>query len=97
MGFSTNPSKYNIFRAGVGSSNGKKLAGNIASFANKYILDGVDLDWEYSGAPGTPGISADIQSSARNYLAFVKYSNPRWEKNSFDGYTISYWYLEIIH
>lgn len=55
-GFSIEPSTYKILRNGVKSSNRCKLAKNIASFVNKHDLDGVDIDWEYPGAPDIPGI-----------------------------------------
>lgn len=39
-----------IFRNAVTDANRVKVATNIANFIKKHDLDGVDIDWEYSGA-----------------------------------------------
>lgn len=93
--FSTFPATYNIFREGVTSSNRLKMATNIANFIKKHELDGVDVDWEYPGAPDLPGIPAASKADGPNYLAFLVVL-----KNLLPGKSISiaapssYWYLK---
>ncbi|KAL4745304.1 hypothetical protein BDW72DRAFT_211523 [Aspergillus terricola var. indicus] len=69
--FSTNPATYQIFRQGVKPANRLQMATNIASFINANRLDGVDLDWEYPGAPDIPGIPPADEDDGENYLAFL--------------------------
>jgi hypothetical protein len=69
--FSTFPATYAIFRDGVTSANRLKMATNIADFIKKHDLDGVDIDWEYPGAPDLPGIPAASKDDGPNYLAFL--------------------------
>lgn len=44
--FSTEPSTYMIFRQAVTQANWVTFAKNVASFLERYNLDGVNLDWE---------------------------------------------------
>ncbi|GAB1203521.1 hypothetical protein APSETT445_002156 [Aspergillus pseudonomiae] len=69
--FSTLPATYNIFRQGVKPANRLTMATNIANFVKANNLDGVDIDWEYPGAPDIPGIPPDDPDSGDNYLAFL--------------------------
>ncbi|KAF7554695.1 hypothetical protein G7Z17_g2698 [Cylindrodendrum hubeiense] len=93
--FSTSPSTYFIFREGTTSANRLKMATNIANFIKKHELDGVDIDWEYPGAPDIPDIPAGGEDEGANYLAFLVIL-----KNLLPGKTISiaapasYWYLK---
>lgn len=93
--FSTFPATYAIFRNGVTSANRLKMATNIANFIKKHDLDGVDIDWEYPGAPDLPGIPAASLDDGPNYLAFLVIL-----KNLLPGKSISiaapasYWYLK---
>lgn len=67
---SHSPATYGIFRSGVQSANRDKMAQNIASFVISNGLDGVDVDWEYPGAPDIPDIPAADPQEGENYLAF---------------------------
>ncbi|KAF1835102.1 glycoside hydrolase [Decorospora gaudefroyi] len=93
--FSTFPATYAIFRDGVTSANRLKMATNIANFIKKHDLDGVDIDWEYPGAPDLPGIPAASTADGPNYLAFLVIL-----KNFLPGKSVSiaapssYWYLK---
>ncbi|KAF9890425.1 hypothetical protein FE257_005830 [Aspergillus nanangensis] len=69
--FSALPATYNIFRQGVKPANRLTMATNIANFVKARGLDGVDIDWEYPGAPDIPGIPPDDPESGDNYLAFL--------------------------
>ena len=93
--FSTFPATYAIFRNGVTSTNRLQMATNIANFIKKHDLDGVDIDWEYPGAPDLPGIPPASLEDGPNYLAFLVIL-----KNLLPGKSVSiaapssYWYLK---
>lgn len=93
--FSTDPSTYSIFRNGVTSANRVAMATAIANFITDNDLDGIDIDWEYPGAPDIPGIPAASTDDGANYLAFLVVL-----KNLLPGKTVSiaapssYWYLK---
>ncbi|KAK2760455.1 glycosylhydrolase family 18-6 [Colletotrichum kahawae] len=94
--FSNSPSTYTIFRNGVTAANRLKMATSIANFIKKHNLDGVDIDWEYPGAPDLPDIaSGGSKDEGPNYLAFLVIL-----KNLLPGKSISiaapasYWYLK---
>jgi GH18 family chitinase len=92
--FSTEPATYNIFREGVTAANRLTMARKIADFIKKHDLDGVDIDWEYPGAPDIPGIPPGNKDDGENYLAFLVIL-----KNLLPGKSVSiaapssYWYL----
>ncbi|RAH64784.1 glycoside hydrolase family 18 protein [Aspergillus aculeatinus CBS 121060] len=93
--FSTDPSTYMIFREGVTAANRLTMATNIANFIKEYDLDGVNIDWEYPGAPDIPGIPAASPDDGDNYLAFLAIL-----RNLLDDREVtiaapsSYWYLK---
>jgi hypothetical protein len=72
-----------------------KMATSIADFIKKHNLNGVDIDWEYPGAPDIPGIPAGGKDDGKNYLAFLATL-----KNLLPGKSVSiaapasYWYLK---
>ncbi|PGH07080.1 hypothetical protein AJ79_06358 [Helicocarpus griseus UAMH5409] len=96
--FSTDPSTYMIFRQGVTPENRQTLATNIANFIKSNGLDGVDIDWEYPGAPDIPGIPAGSPQGGLNYLEFLKDLRELLD----DGMSLSlavpasYWYLKAF-
>ncbi|KAF9873540.1 hypothetical protein CkaCkLH20_08999 [Colletotrichum karsti] len=93
--FSTFPDTYSIFREGVKPANRMTMARNIADFINKHNLDGVDIDWEYPGAPDLPDFDPGKPEDGPNYLAFLAVL-----KNLLPGKSVaiaapaSYWYLK---
>ncbi|KAH8882896.1 glycoside hydrolase, partial [Thozetella sp. PMI_491] len=93
--FSTGLNTYYIFRDGVTPANRLTMATNIANFIKVNNLDGVDIDWEYPGAPDIPNIPPASTSDGVNYLAFLVIL-----KNLLPGKTVSiaapasYWYLK---
>ncbi|AEO59465.1 glycoside hydrolase family 18 protein [Thermothelomyces thermophilus ATCC 42464] len=93
--FSTSKATYSIFRNGVKAENRLTMAKSIANFIKEHDLDGVDIDWEYPGAPDIPDIPAGEEDEGTNYLAFLVVL-----KNLLPGKSISiaapssYWYLK---
>ncbi|WPG98092.1 glycoside hydrolase family 18 protein [Acrodontium crateriforme] len=93
--FSTDPSTYMIFREGVTAANRMTMAINIAKFVNDNDLDGVNIDWEYPGAPDIPGIPAASTDDGVNYLAFLAIlRNLLPRKEITIAAPASYWYLK---
>jgi GH18 family chitinase len=82
--FSTDPETYFIFREGVKPANRLTMATNIANFIKVHNLDGVDIDWEYPGAPDIPGIPKGEPDEGTNYFAFLVVL-----KNLLPGKTVS--------
>ncbi|KAI6754849.1 hypothetical protein HG530_012601 [Fusarium avenaceum] len=93
--FSALPATYSIFREGVKPANRLKMASKIAAFIVDNDLDGVDIDWEYPGAPDIPGIPPAEKDEGKNYHAFLVVL-----KNLLKGKSVSiaapssYWYLK---
>ncbi|KAF4555458.1 putative glycosyl hydrolases family 18 protein 2 [Elsinoe fawcettii] len=92
--FSTEPATYQIFRDMVKSANAEKAATNIADFIIKHNLDGVDIDWEYPGAPDMPGIPPADKGEGELYLAFLKLLKAKLGNRSVSvAMPAGYWYL----
>ncbi|KAL3429936.1 glycoside hydrolase superfamily [Aspergillus tetrazonus] len=49
-----NPRLYRIMRDGIKAANRHTMATKIANLIKEHDLDGVDIDWEYPGAPDLP-------------------------------------------
>ncbi|KAF4439699.1 glycosylhydrolase family 18-6 [Fusarium austroafricanum] len=93
--FSANPATYSIFREGVKSANRLTMASKIAAFIIDNKPDGVDIDWEYPGAPDIPGIPPAEKDEGKNYLAFlVVLKNLLRGKSVSIAAPSSYWYLK---
>ncbi|PVI08690.1 glycoside hydrolase family 18 protein [Periconia macrospinosa] len=76
------------------SSNRQKFADNLLRFLNFYGYDGVDLDWEYPGAPDRGGRKDDTD----NYVELLKTLREKFSASGRDlGITFtapsSLWYL----
>ncbi|KAF2275938.1 glycoside hydrolase [Westerdykella ornata] len=92
---STSPSSYWIFREGVKPGNRETLATNLANFIHSNNLDGLDLDWEYPGAPDIPGIPAADPIDGAGYLELLKLLRARLPNKSLSiAAPASYWYLK---
>ncbi|KAL5360965.1 hypothetical protein BJX96DRAFT_151156 [Aspergillus floccosus] len=93
--FSTFPETYQIFRNGVKPENRLTMATKIADFIKEHDLDGVDIDWEYPGAPDLPVSDPGSEEDGPNCLAFLVVL-----KNLLRGRSVaiaapaSFWYLK---
>ncbi|EIT73813.1 chitinase [Aspergillus oryzae 100-8] len=92
--FSTSPDTYTIFREGVKSANRMTMAENIANFVEEHDLDGVDIDWEYPGAPDIPGIPSGSEDEGVEYAIFlILLKGLLPDKSLSIAAPASYWYL----
>ncbi|KAE8153225.1 hypothetical protein BDV25DRAFT_137130 [Aspergillus avenaceus] len=97
-GFSTETATYEILRKAMEPANRDKFVSNMVAFAERTGIDGIDIDWEYPGAPDIPGIPPGLKSDGPNYLATLK----ALRKALPDKYTLSiaapasYWYLKAF-
>ncbi|ETS76426.1 hypothetical protein PFICI_11813 [Pestalotiopsis fici W106-1] len=72
----------------------QKFISQLANFMLHFGFDGVDLDWEYPGAPDRGGKDRDVD----NFVALVKDIRTYWDAQSMGwGLTFtaptSYWYM----
>ncbi|KAI2782388.1 putative glycosyl hydrolase, family 18 [Daldinia loculata] len=96
--FSTMPGTFNIIRTAVQPGNRDKFKSNLIEFVDEHNLDGIDLDWEYPGAPDIPDIPSDDPVNGKNYYEFlsdVKKSVGSSKSVSFAA-PASYWYLKAF-
>ncbi|KFY07990.1 hypothetical protein V492_06644 [Pseudogymnoascus sp. VKM F-4246] len=93
--FSTLPGTFQILRSAVSAANRETFKNNLIAFMNEHSLDGIDLDWEYPGAPDIPDIPSDDPENGQNYyifLARLKAAVGASKSVSFAA-PASYWYL----
>ncbi|KAH7626010.1 hypothetical protein B0T09DRAFT_392288 [Sordaria sp. MPI-SDFR-AT-0083] len=96
--FSALPGTFMILREAAQPANRDLFKRNIISFLNEHNLDGIDLDWEYPGAPDIPDIPADDPVSGLNYyrlLASIKAELGSSKTVSFAA-PASFWYLRAF-
>ncbi|KAH9871192.1 hypothetical protein J1614_006768 [Plenodomus biglobosus] len=94
--FSTEPGTFSILREAAQPANREKFKNNLVSFMNEHNLDGIDLDWEYPGAPDIPDVPSDDPVNGLNYyrlLSSVKSAVGSSKTVSFAA-PASYWYLK---
>ncbi|KAF2819903.1 putative glycosyl hydrolase, family 18 [Ophiobolus disseminans] len=94
--FSTEPGTFSILREAAQPANREKFKTNLIAFMNEHNLDGIDLDWEYPGAPDIPGIPKDDPVNGVNYyrlLSSLKSTVGSSKTVSFAA-PASYWYLK---
>ncbi|KAL2193085.1 hypothetical protein P885DRAFT_46060 [Corynascus similis CBS 632.67] len=93
--FSALPGTFMILREAAQPGNRDIFKRNIISFINEHNLDGIDLDWEYPGAPDIPDIPYDDPVNGLNYyrlLASIKAEVGSSKSVSFAA-PASFWYL----
>ena len=97
-GYSTLPATYNVLRDAMTPGNAQKFATNIASFLQNNGLDGIDIDWEYPGAPDIHGIPPGLASDGPNYLSFLEILRGTLpaDKSLSIAAPASFWYLKAF-
>ncbi|GFP59293.1 chitotriosidase-1 [Trichoderma asperellum] len=73
------------------AANRAKWIKSLTNFMQTYGFDGVDIDWEYPGAPDRGGVNADTE----NYVTLVKEMRASWGSKYGISATLpsSYWYM----
>ncbi|PTB66103.1 glycoside hydrolase family 18 protein [Trichoderma citrinoviride] len=71
-GFSTGVASYDVLRKAMTPENRERFVSNLVAFAKKMGIDGIDIDWEYPGAPDIPGIPKGLPSDGPNYLETLR-------------------------
>lgn len=95
--FSDNNTKTQSVFGNIAKDEGNRrtFADNVVSFMREFGFDGVDIDWEYPGAPDRGGHEDD----AKNYVALMKTMKDTFDKEAKGKYGLtftvptSYWYL----
>ncbi|KAK8080351.1 hypothetical protein PG997_008169 [Apiospora hydei] len=96
--YSTEAATYNIIRSAI-IANRETFAENIARFLDDEGLDGVDIDWEYPGAPDIEvgGVPIGQQGDGVAYLRFLTSLKNRLPTKSVSiAAPASYWYLKAF-
>lgn len=74
----------------------QEFADNLVSFMSRYGFDGVDIDWEYPGAPDRGGLQ---EQDAANFVALLRTLRSTFLASARGNYGLSftiptsYWYL----
>jgi chitinase len=90
-GTATQPVFGNIARS---AGNRQTFANNVVDFMKTYGYDGIDIDWEYPGAPDRGGTPGDTQ----NFVLLMQMLRSTFDSSGMQlGLTFtapsSYWYL----
>ncbi|KAM7214665.1 hypothetical protein V8F06_009986 [Rhypophila decipiens] len=97
--YSTEPATYNIIRQAI-INNRETFATNIANFLAEEKLDGVDIDWEYPGAPDilVNGVPIGQPGDGVAYLRFLTAlkSKVGSERTVSIAAPASYWYFKAF-
>ncbi|KAF5606321.1 glycoside hydrolase family 18 [Fusarium subglutinans] len=96
---STEPGKYNIIRSAI-INNRETFATNLAKFADEEGIDGIDIDWEYPGAPDIEvgGKPIGQKRDGLDYLRFLTVLRSKMNYNKLVSMAApaSYWYLKAF-
>ncbi|KAI8262413.1 hypothetical protein K4K56_005864 [Colletotrichum sp. SAR 10_98] len=97
--YSTEPATYNIIRRAI-IDNRETFATNLAQFAKDEGIDGIDIDWEY---PGAPDIMVDGKPIGQtgDGVAYLRFLTSLKQKLGTDksvsiAAPASYWYLKAF-
>ncbi|KAK7956390.1 uncharacterized protein PG986_005612 [Apiospora aurea] len=96
--YSTEAATYNNIRSAI-IANRETFAENIAQFFDDEGLDGVDIDWEYPGAPDIEvgGVPIGQQGDGVAYLRFLTSLKNRLPTKAVSiAAPVSYWYLKAF-
>ncbi|KAH8585563.1 glycoside hydrolase family 18 protein [Bisporella sp. PMI_857] len=95
---STEPATYNIIRMAI-INNRNLFATNLAAFAKAEGIDGIDIDWEYPGAPDilVGGQPIGKTTDGLDYLKFLTILKQQMGTGSVSiAAPASYWYLKAF-
>ncbi|KAJ4861243.1 glycosyl hydrolases family 18 domain-containing protein [Trichoderma breve] len=94
-GFSAGVASYEVLRKAMSPESRDRFVSNIVSFVKEANIDGIDLGWEYPGAPDIPGIPAGLPSDTRNYLDTLRALRKALPAKYSVSIAVpaSYWYL----
>ncbi|KAI6091579.1 hypothetical protein F4821DRAFT_226439 [Hypoxylon rubiginosum] len=86
------PTQYTFSQLASSANNRATFISSLQSFMSKYGFQGVDIDWEYPGAPDRSGDPADTE----NFVTLVKEMRASFGANYGISATLpaSYWYLK---
>jgi GH18 family chitinase len=97
--YSTEPATYNIIRQAI-INNRDVFAANLAQFVKDEGIDGIDIDWEYPGAPDimVGGQPIGQKTDGIDYLKFLTIlkKNLGADKSVSIAAPASYWYLKAF-
>ncbi|KAM7210947.1 carbohydrate-binding module family 24 protein [Rhypophila decipiens] len=97
--FSTEPATYNIIRQAI-LQNRELFATNLAQFVKDEGLDGIDIDWEYPGAPDimVGGQPVGQKTDGVEYLKFLTVLKQKLgaDKSVSIAAPASFWYLKAF-
>ncbi|KAH9204631.1 putative glycosyl hydrolase, family 18 [Leptodontidium sp. 2 PMI_412] len=96
--FSTEPGTFKILREATKAANRNTFVTNLVNFVTSNGLDGIDLDWEYPGAPDIPDIpSGDPVEGMDYYNTLVQLKSKLGSGKSVSfAAPASYWYLKAF-
>ncbi|KAF2421787.1 glycoside hydrolase family 18 protein [Tothia fuscella] len=97
--YSTEPATFNIIRQAI-IRNGDTFVKNLAQFVKDEGIDGIDMDWEYPGAPDimVNGKPIGEQGDGFAYLSFLSKLKEALgpDKSVSIAAPASYWYLKAF-
>ncbi|KAK2599166.1 hypothetical protein QQS21_005356 [Conoideocrella luteorostrata] len=97
--YSTEPATYNIIRSAI-INNREAFATNLAQFVKDEGIDGIDIDWEYPGAPDifVGGSPIGQKSDGIAYYKFLTVLKQKLgpDKSVSIAAPASYWYLKAF-
>ncbi|KAL5316125.1 hypothetical protein ACEPPN_017003 [Leptodophora sp. 'Broadleaf-Isolate-01'] len=96
---STEAATYNIIRSAI-ITNRNLFASNLAAFAKAEGIDGIDIDWEYPGAPDilVDGAPIGKTTDGLDYLKFLTVLKQQLgtDRSVSIAAPASYWYLKAF-